>query len=169
MSLSLPENVLPADRPQTVAFSQIAQSLTIAGIPFRFVAMGQSMYPTILNGEMLHVEPIGRQRLKSGDILLFRSNGAFKAHRVVRVEDDRFVTRGDASPQEDGVIDSAQILGWVVAKECRKTGRIVSLTGLIARLDFRLRRVRSRVGLMIRRFVGGNKLVPCSQPDRVDS
>lgn len=160
MSLSLPENASSADQPQTAAFFQITQALTTAGIPFRFQAVGQSMYPTILNGEMLHVEPIGRYRLKSGDIVLFRSNGKFKAHRIVQLNAENVITRGDDSAQEDGVLNRAQIVGLVVAKECCRSGELTNLAGIAARLRFRLRRLRSRVGRTLRAFVVGDNLSP---------
>lgn len=137
--------LLPEDRTGSAAFSSVAQALASAGISFRFQAVGQSMYPTILTGEMLHVEPLRGRRLKSGDIVLFRRNGGFKAHRIIQVHGDRFITRGDASLDSDATVRRLQIMGRVVAKECRRTGRLVSLAGLAARAGFRLRRIRSRM------------------------
>ena len=111
------------------------------------------MYPTILNGEMLHVEPLGKAKLRRRDIVLFKTNGKFKAHRIVRINGDHFITRGDASLDSDGVVRRQQILGRVTAKECRNTGKTVGLAGLAARAHFQFRRVRSSIGRTLRRLV----------------
>lgn len=118
------------------------------------------MYPTILNGEMLHVEPMGKAKLRRGDIVLFKSNGKFKAHRIVRINGDNFITRGDASLDSDGVVRRPQILGHVTAKECSQTERLVSLAGLGARAGFQLRRVRSRIGKALRKRLTTTDSVP---------
>lgn len=146
------------EHPQSAVFSDVAEALACAGISFRFKALGQSMYPTILNGEMLHVEPLADRHLKSGDIVLFKSSGKFKVHRIVRIVRNQFVTRGDASLDSDGVLRRVQILGRVTAKECSETGRHVPLTGLAACADFQLRRVRSRIGHALRRHANGSVL-----------
>ena len=149
----------PEERPQSSAFSDVAQALASAGISFRFKAVGQSMYPTILSGEMLHVEPISEHKLGRGDIVLFRSNGKFRAHRIVHAKRDKFITRGDASLQDDGVVRRAEVLGLVVAKESRETGKLVSLAGLAARTDFRFRCIRARVGRALRRQASAEQSV----------
>ena len=149
-NLSFPTLSSPEERPQSSAFSDVAQALAFAGISFRFKAVGQSMYPTIQSGEMLHVEPTGKHTPKRGDIVLFRTNGKFKAHRIVRLTGENFITRGDASLQDDGVVRRTEVLGLVVAKESRETGKLVSLAGLAARTDFRFRRIRARVGRALR-------------------
>ena len=166
-NLSFPALSSPEERPQSSAFSDVAQALASAGISFRFKAVGQSMYPTILNGEMLHVEPLAELHLKTGDIVLFKKKGGFKVHRIVRVDGDSFITCGDASLQTDGVVRRAQILGRVIAKECSETGRLVPLTGLAARADFQVRRFRSRVGRAWRRRAKSSSLafITRSKPD----
>lgn len=147
MNPSLPSRMLAEsraeDRPQSAAFSTVAEAMAAAGILFRFQAVGQSMYPTILNGEMLHVEPGDKHKLRAGDIVFFRSNREFKAHRIVRTKGDKFIMRGDASPQDDAAVDRTQILGRVIAKECAETGKLVDLAGPRARFTFRFRRFRS--------------------------
>lgn len=142
---------LPEDRPRSAVFSSLAEDLAAAGITFRFQAMGQSMFPTIRNGEVVHVEPLGEGKLRCGDIVLFLRKGEFKAHRIIRIQRDAFATRGDASLQPDGEVDRQQIIGRVVAKECGEKGRLVRLSGIVAGLEFRLRRMRAFVGRLVRR------------------
>jgi uncharacterized repeat protein (TIGR01451 family) len=103
------------------------------------------MLPVIEDGQVLHVEPVGQSRLKSGDIVLFRKDGEFKAHRILRKKGERFVTRGDAGMNIDGEVARAQILGRVVAKECPRTGQRLSLSGAAARMRFFLAEARRRM------------------------
>lgn len=142
---------LPEDRPGSAVFSCLAEELVAAGITFCFQATGQSMFPTIRNGEVLHVEPLGEGKLRCGDIILFRAKGEFKAHRIIQIKREAFVARGDASLQADGEVDRRQIIGRVVAKECGVTGRLVQVSGMVAGVEFRLRRIRALVGRVFRR------------------
>lgn len=103
------------------------------------------MLPVIEDGQVLHVEPVGRGRLKSGDIVLFRRDGEFKAHRILQKKGEFFVTRGDAAMNIDGEVARAQIVGRVVAKECQRSGRLVALAGAAARVRFFLAEARRRV------------------------
>jgi len=103
------------------------------------------MLPAIDDGQILHVEPLGQVRLKSGDIVLFQKDGEFKAHRILRKKGDLFVTRGDSGMNIDGEVTSEQIMGRVTAKECTQTGRRIPLSGAAARVRFFLAEVRRRV------------------------
>jgi len=141
----------PKDRLSSATFSSLAQELSASGISFRFRAVGQSMYPTICNGEILHVEPIGNEKLVCGDIVLFHRCDGLKAHRIVKIRGEAFVTRGDSSLQVDGEVGREQIVGRVVAKEGADRAKLVPLVGLGARMRFRMRKLRGLIGLLIRR------------------
>lgn len=145
----------PEDRPWSAVFSCLAEDLAAASITFRFQATGQSMFPTIRNGEVVHVEPLGGRKLRCGDVVLFRSKSEFKAHRIIRIKCGAFITRGDASLQVDGEVSRDQILGRVVAKEDGKTGKMVGLSGVVARVEFRFRRARARLGRLLPRKTHG--------------
>jgi signal peptidase I len=124
------------DRPQSFLFQQFAGELVQRGLIFRFQARGCSMFPTIQDGEILHVQAVGQRKLRIGDIVLAHSAGEFKAHRIIRKRGDFFVTRGDGGCETDNEIHRDQILGLVIAKECRHTGRTVRIHGVAARLAF---------------------------------
>ena len=111
---------------RTAAFGALADALLASRLGFRFQAHGRSMFPLIQDGEILHVQPVS-SRLKVGDIVLFREGANFKAHRIIRKQKDRFITRGDAGRDADAAIQKGQIVGKITAKECMKSGRIVSL------------------------------------------
>jgi signal peptidase I len=117
-------------------------------LPFQFQARGQSMLPTIADGELLRIEP-PNSALKIGDIVLFRGEQGLKAHRIVRRRRARLVTQGDSSHEADGEVSQQQILGLVVAKECSRTGKQIRLHGLSARGRFRLVKIRRRISLVV--------------------
>jgi hypothetical protein len=111
------------------------------------------MLPLINDGEILRVQPANPDRLKVGQIVLFRQGSDFKAHRIIRKQRDQIITRGDASSEPDGAIRGGQIVGKIVAKECQESGQIVLLDGVRARLSFFARKARGRVAQTLRRGI----------------
>src|SRR5437667_205988 len=117
------------DRAESSIFGQLVRDLEESGFGFRFQARGRSMLPTIRDGEILQVERVDPATLRVGDIVLFRSGGEFKAHRVIRNRKECFLTRGDASStpgiSENGTRrarDELRSLGPI----CRETARLIS-------------------------------------------
>jgi signal peptidase I len=80
------------------------------------------MTPTIEDGDLLVVEPLER-RPKEGEIVLFRQEGKFKAHRIVATGDGYLITRGDAGMEADGIVRREDIIGRVAAKKHRNSGQ----------------------------------------------
>jgi len=100
------------------------------GLVFR--AHGASMRPFIRDGDTVHVESVTPERLRLGDIVLFRATGgALLAHRIVRRRQGEsavtWVTRGDALFAADAPFAAGQLLGRV-ARRIRR-GRAVRLDG----------------------------------------
>ena len=88
-------------------------------------ALGDSMIPTITDGALLLIEPLGMNSLKLGEVVYFIDNkGNTKIHRVFRVmgsnDNERIQTWGDNCSSPDDIIYRHQILGRVVA--CQKGG-----------------------------------------------
>jgi hypothetical protein len=143
------------DRAKSSTFAYLAQGLAASGISFRFHAKGRSMVPLIQDGDVLQVEPIGSYKLRIADIVLFRKDGEFKAHRILRKKGGVFTTRGDAGMQTDGVVMREQVLGRVVSKECWRTGRMIPLAGWTAREAFRVWQVRAFASQVRNRLLSG--------------
>ena len=82
-------------------FLEASHEILRLGYAVRFRAGGQSMHPTIKDGEMITVEPVTPGDIKRGDILLYQFKKGVIAHRVMRVEREdaqlRFILRGDSS------------------------------------------------------------------------
>ena len=90
----------------------VMEEVLSSGGEFSFVPDGRSMRP-MLKGKrdtVTIVKPQGR--LKKYDLPLYRrANGAFVMHRVMKVQKDGYVMRGDAQyTYEPGVTDE-QIIG----------------------------------------------------------
>jgi len=144
------------ERADSSTFADLVRGLAASGISFRFQAQGRSMLPVIEDGQVLQIEPVGQNRLRPGDIVLFKKDGEFKAHRILRNEGGLFATRGDAGMHIDVEVAHEQIIGRVVAKECARTGRRASLSGYVARMRFHLAEMRRRFPLRALLILSGS-------------
>lgn len=129
-------------------FLAVTLELLRQGCAVKFRPSGQSMFPTIKDGETICVEPVAPETLKLGDIVLYRFSRGVIAHRVKRINRQTngtlsFVLRGDSSATDDQPINATEILGRVVAVE--RDGRTLALIGRRARLVRRLRVVGGRI------------------------
>src|SRR5216683_4665989 len=137
------------ERVESRVFGELAANLVGNGLGFRFRAKGRSMLPTIQDGEFLHVQPTNAAKLKVGDIVLFKDGAEFKAHRIVRKLPNVFKARGDSGEQADS-IQEGEIVGKIVARECAKTGGVVSLESRGVRLRFFAAEARRRLSQSVR-------------------
>jgi len=77
-------------------FPELITELLQDGYKVNFSAPGHSMYPTILANETILVEPIAPGTVRLGDIVLYRTNGRLVAHRVIRIDKDKFTRITDS-------------------------------------------------------------------------
>lgn len=75
-----------------------------------------SMHPTLPVGTVICIHKVDVEDLEVGDIITWGSEKtAYVTHRIVRIEEDgSIITKGDASPNEDGVVSPNRIQGKVV-------------------------------------------------------
>jgi signal peptidase I len=73
------------------------------------------MFPLIRKGDWIYIEPITENNLQSGDIILFSVNQRFVVHRIVNIENDQLVTKGDWSRSLDPSITKVNVIGKLVA------------------------------------------------------
>jgi signal peptidase len=104
------------------SFAFLSGDLLSFGLGVRFRAPGTSMHPTIRHGDLITVEPVAPCNLKRGDIILYRLQNDFIAHRLVNIEERNgcgltFFLRGDASTTCDAPVKPEQVLGKVVCLE----------------------------------------------------
>jgi hypothetical protein len=129
-------------------FHALCEQLLASGYSARFSASGHSMRPTILDGDILTVEPLAAAETRRGQILLVRSDGRLRAHRVVTTH-PLLITRGDAGLENDAPVEA--VLGQVIALQ--RGGKTVSLHGPTHVLRQRLHLVifRARQALRLNR------------------
>lgn len=85
---------------------------------------GTSMLPAVWPGDVVSVRRCHIAELKLGQIVLFRREGELTAHRIMRVSQDRLVTRGDSLSCCDPPVSAAEIVGQVVG--ISRAGRCIS-------------------------------------------
>ncbi len=79
---------LAARSPQQL-FIDVSTELLRRGQCVRFQAPGQSMHPTIKEGETITVAPVAPFNIKRGDILLYLAGMKVIAHRVVSIKREK--------------------------------------------------------------------------------
>mgnify|MGYP001876668981 FL=1 len=83
----------------------------IFGYTFFEVATG-SMANTINIGDIVVVKV--NETFKENDIIVYKEENSFITHRVIKIDGQDLITRGDANNSEDKPIKSDQILGKVI-------------------------------------------------------
>lgn len=89
-----------------------------------FVVQSGSMKPVLKIGDLIVVKP--ETEYTSGDIITFKNNeGRTVTHRISKVLDDSFLTKGDANKTDDSVrISKTKVIGKVL--------QIMPKVGLVA-------------------------------------
>mgnify|MGYP002798693378 FL=1 len=79
-----------------------------------YVVLSGSMEPAMPVGS-LAIADSSKTQVSAGDVAAFVRNGQTVTHRIIRVTDDGYITKGDANENADtGVIQSQDILGTVI-------------------------------------------------------
>jgi signal peptidase I len=116
--------------------------------PFRMQISGNSMSPSICDGDYVTVDPITPQKIRTGDIILLStiSNTAL-VHRITKIEERNgvsiLITRGDASNCQDVPIPVSHVLGRVTLIE--RKDKMVNLNNPLNRLLARFYNFFSRL------------------------
>ena len=83
----------------------------IFGYTFFEVATG-SMEPTIDVGDVIIVKVTNE--VNENDIIVCNKDNAFITHRLIRIEEENFITKGDANNTEDEPMNKSDLVGKVV-------------------------------------------------------
>lgn len=92
------------------------------------VVSGGSMYPLLHNGD--RVIAIPNQFLSLGDVVIFKSEGFVRTHRIVRINKDQIWTKGDNVPHCDLPIGKEHVQGVVKMVIKAKTNQVIKLSNL---------------------------------------
>lgn len=97
----------------------------------RFKTKGVSMLPLIHDGDVIFVEPIKSAReLKLGDIVVFPFYKSLLCHRLIKIDLDKVITKGDNSLRGEIVKPIRKLIGKVTFVE-RGSKRIHLNSGLM--------------------------------------
>ena len=185
----LPVGALPGAREDSGDRAPVSVESLMARDSLRVVCTGRSMNPTLRESDLLEVKPYGTWRVRTGDVVCFKSNetGKTVVHRVVSVgrrgtgdggPAEGIRTRGDNNPTGDPwVLQAGDIIGRVKAAQRGARRRVVHggwrgpmvLRG--ARLGQRIRRYIGPLPHILYDFVAGlgpfDRLLPVSLRPRL--
>src|SRR6266851_5936415 len=137
----------------SAVFGAVIEEALANGTVVRFRAEGNSMYPTIRDGEPITVAAVPAEQVVRGDVLLCRHGHRLLAHRVVGVTthgtERFFELRGDAKVSCDSPVAAGAVVGRVVG--VRRNGRVIPLSGCGARLRHKARAAASGAKAFVRR------------------
>lgn len=83
----------------------------IFGYSFFQIETG-SMAGTIEIEDIIIIK-LGNENIKKGDIITFRQDGNLITHRVIKLENEKIITKGDSNTSQDKPITKEEILGKV--------------------------------------------------------
>lgn len=75
------------------------------------------MWPTLKAGDLILIEGVKKENLKIGDIVVYQNmeqGKGFTVHRVIKINDQNFITRGDANAVSDKPVKYNKLIGRVV-------------------------------------------------------
>lgn len=85
----------------------------VSFLGFQFFKVGSgSMEPTLQVGDIILVQR--QENYSTDDIITYKSNGEYITHRIIEIDGDTVVTKGDANNTEDEEINKEQIIGKYV-------------------------------------------------------
>lgn len=133
------------------ALMEVAHGLLREGKVVRIEATGQSMFPAIKAGSMVHISPVASpDELQQGDIISWFRDDDMVLHRLVyrysKEEENYFITRGDSSMQSDEPVTFGNVAGKVTLVEYRRR-KFVPSGKLLPSWKYRLNRLRVLVRL----------------------
>lgn len=111
-------------------FLDVSQELLHKGKSVRFEARGLSMQPVISDGDIVTINPIEKELLSRGDVVLHLDpDNQILVHRILKItqqEDKKFaLIRGDAIMGTPDIVPFEDILGRITLVETN--GRVKSL------------------------------------------
>jgi signal peptidase len=90
-------------------------SVLNTSFPMAAITSG-SMWPDLKVGSLVFIEGIDGHEVQVGDIIVYqnRKNNTFTIHRVVKLNENTLVTKGDANFKDDEPISYSDIIGRTV-------------------------------------------------------
>lgn len=82
-------------------------------IGFRtFVILTGSMEPEIIPGDVIVIRNLSADKIKEQDIITYKLDSNFITHRVIGINEQGFITKGDSNDVEDSnIVEKSQLIG----------------------------------------------------------
>jgi signal peptidase I len=125
----------------------------------RLQVISDSMWPLLRAGDAVIVQPIEPATIRIGDVLVAQRGGESITHRLIALEGEQWVMRGDNAIWADAPVGRAEGVGRVEAIE-RGAYRIDLAQPQWAQLNQRL----GQIGRVHRRINRWLRLTPASPP-----
>jgi len=104
---------------------ELGKTFIEEGYNLKVEAGGFSMFPYLRKGDLLIIKSCKFDRLRIGDIIVFRSNEKYIAHRLVRKKrsEDKMwlIPKGDFIPKYDFPVGEETFIGKVIAIKKRNS------------------------------------------------
>ena len=99
-----------------IIFTPLLDEMLQQGKSVQISLGGLSMFPFLMHGDIVQISPIEIKKLKCGDIVVFKEDNNWIAHRLIKknIHNNLFHTRGDGAKNMDKPIKQEQIKGIVV-------------------------------------------------------
>ena len=74
-----------------------------------------SMWPVIKRGDIVFIKGVsGKDDINLGDIVVYKNEQGFTIHRVVKMAEETFITKGDANNIDDQPVKYEELLGKTI-------------------------------------------------------
>ena len=114
-----------------------AESLLDENHTLSFRMHGNSMYPTLKDGEWGHVEKYSPDQLKVGDIVVFKAHEKLIAHRLIGIIQQNgtltFIAKGDKNKDKDEPFTSKALVGKITSFQRKK--KVIKVDSLLMKLQ----------------------------------
>jgi signal peptidase I len=84
------------------------------GTPYPMAAITSgSMWPALREGDLVFIQGAEKSDLAVGDVVVYRNDGGpgFTIHRIVRLDEETFTTKGDANFENDKPVPYGRLVG----------------------------------------------------------
>ena len=73
-----------------------------------------SMWPVLKQGDLIFIKQVAKEEIAVGDVIIYKNPKGFTIHRVVKLNEDSLITKGDANNVKDSPIGYDEIVGRLV-------------------------------------------------------
>jgi len=74
-----------------------------------------SMWPALKQGDLILIKGVSsKEEIQIGDIIVYRNPKGFTIHRVIKLNENTLITKGDANNVEDAPVKYEEVIGKTV-------------------------------------------------------